>query len=659
MKAVLLLLLAVLAACAYNETFVQGRKMIETGHEEEGLALVEQAANKDPDNAEVRSYYLRHKAVAVERFVQQGDAARGANAFDQAEAAYRRALGFAPDNARAKAGLEAVAKDRKSLAKLAEADAALKSGDDGQALAKAKEVLAENPASRDAKAIVRKAEDKAAKAKPEMPQLSAALKKPITMEFRDAPLRTVFELISKKTGLNFVFDKEVPPDAKATVFARNTSIEEVMRFVLVTNQLDKKVMNENTVLIYPNTPAKAHDYKDLIVKSFYLANADVKQTANMIRQVVKTRDLFVDEKLNLLVMRDTAEAIRVAEKLVANQDMGEPEVMLEVQVMEVGYNHLQQLGIQLPTGFSVGLMGAGGVAGQLTGTEAKHLNGGLFRLNVPDPLVSFNFSRQDGRTNVLANPRIRVKNREKARIHIGDRVPVVTTTAGATGFVSESINYLDVGLKLEVEPQVYLDDDVGIKVGLEVSNVANQIKTSSGTVAYQIGTRNAATTLRLKDGETQVLAGLINDEDRRTSSGVPGISDMGALGRLFSNNGDTVNKTEVVLLITPHVVRNIERPGVRQQEFNSGTEAEVGSSGSGAGLQSLQGFGGNPPPASTGSAPSAPYAPPSAPPAGPAPSAAPNVVQPSTSFPAQSPAAGPKPAAPGSQSPPSNLIQQP
>src|SRR5205823_11161072 len=136
--------------------------------------------------------------------------------------------------------------------------------------------------------------------------------------------------------------------------------------------------------------------------------------------------------------------------------------------------------------------------------EAKHLNSGLFRLNVPDPLVSFNFSRQDGRTNVLANPRIRVKNREKARIHIGDRVPVITTTAGATGFVSESVNYLDVGLKLEVEPQVYLEDDVGIKVSLEVSNISSQIKTSSGTLAYQVGTRNATTTLRLKDGETQV-----------------------------------------------------------------------------------------------------------------------------------------------------------
>jgi general secretion pathway protein D len=296
----------------------------------------------------------------------------------------------------------------------------------------------------------------------------------------------------------------------------------------------------------------------------------------MIRQLVKTRDLFIDEKLNLLVIRDTPDAVRMAEKLIANQDLGEAEVMLEVEVLEVGYNKLQQLGIQWPTSLSMGLVGAAGVPGQLTGTEARHINGGLVRLQVSDPLVTLNARRQDGRTNVLANPRIRVKSREKARIHIGDKVPVITTTAGATGFVSESVNYLDVGLKLEVEPQVYLEDDVGIKVGLEVSNIANQIKTGSGTLAYQVGTRNATTTLRLRHGETQVLAGLINDEDRRSANRVPGLSDLPGLGRLFSNNDDTVNKTEVVLLITPRVIRNIERPGVNLEQFNSGTEAEVG-----------------------------------------------------------------------------------
>jgi general secretion pathway protein D len=156
---------------------------------------------------------------------------------------------------------------------------------------------------------------------------------------------------------------------------------------------------------------------------------------------------------------------------------------------------------------------------------------------------------------------------------------VITTTAGATGFVSESVNYLDVGLKLEVEPVVSLEDDVGIKVGLEVSNISSEVKTSSGTVAYQVGTRNANTTLRLRDGETQVLAGLINDEDRRSANRVPGVSQLPLIGRLFSNNNDTVSKTEIVLLITPRVIRNIERPGARLEEFNSGTEFDVGRGG--------------------------------------------------------------------------------
>jgi general secretion pathway protein D len=164
---------------------------------------------------------------------------------------------------------------------------------------------------------------------------------------------------------------------------------------------------------------------------------------------------------------------------------------------------------------------------------------------------------------------------------------VITTTAGATGFVSESVNYLDVGLKLEVEPVVSLDDDVTIKVGLEVSNISQENRTPAGTVSYQVGTRNAATTLRLRDGETQVLAGLINDEDRRAATQVPGLANLPLLGRLFRNNNDTVNKTEIVLLITPRVVRGIERPEARLEEFRSGTELEMGGAGSGGNVPQL------------------------------------------------------------------------
>ena len=578
--AALLFIALLLGACAGQEALREARIDVEAGNEEQGLAKLAQAVKEHPNDKELRNYYERHKSVATQRYLALGDNARSAGALERAEQSYARALRIDPESERAKNALAGLQADREQSRVVAEAAEAFKKGEVREAEARVQSVLLQNPQNKEARTLARRIQASAVK-QTVTPQLKADLKKPITLEFRDAPLRQVFEIIAKQTGLNFIFDKDVPPDAKATIFVRDTSIDEAMRIMLVTNQLDRKVLNDNTVLIYPNTPAKSRDYKDLVVRSFYLANADVKSTAQMVRSLVKTRDLFVDEKLNLLVMRDTPDAIRMAEKLIANQDKSEPEVNLEVEVLEVGENQLLAAGIQWPGQIALGLQGAAGVPGQLTGNEATHMHSGLVRLNVSDPLFALNLREQIGRNNILANPRIRVKNREKARIHIGDKVPVITTTAGATGFVSESVNYLDVGLKLDVEPQVYLEDDVGIKVGLEVSNVSNQIKTNSGTLAYQLGTRNATTTLRLHDGETQVLAGLISNEDRRNSSQVPGLADLPVAGRLFQNREDTSNKTEVVLLITPHVVRNIERTDARLEEFNSGTETEVGGAGGG------------------------------------------------------------------------------
>jgi general secretion pathway protein D len=221
----------------------------------------------------------------------------------------------------------------------------------------------------------------------------------------------------------------------------------------------------------------------------------------------------------------------------------------------------------------------GGTPGVLSLPEWLNRSSNLVRLTFTDPLFVFSLHQDDGTTSLLANPHIRVKNKEKAKVHIGDRVPVITTTAAATGgFVSESVSYLDVGLKLEVEPLVYLDDEVSIKVGLEVSSITRTIQSTSGTLTYQIGTRNATTVLRLRDGETQVLAGLISDEDRRTANRVPGIGDLPTIGRLFSSTSDQINKTEIILLITPRLVRTLARPGVNAVEFAAGTESATGFS---------------------------------------------------------------------------------
>ncbi len=576
-NAVAAVLALLLAACAGQRSYEEGIGLIEQGKVEDGLARIEEAIKLAPENRQYRAALYRERDAILQRQLALAEAARQQGQYEAAEELYKRMLQIAPDSPRAKGGMDAVKSERRQRAQLAEAEVLLKKGDESGALATVRSVLAQNANHREAQQLLRRIEERSLRAASAAPQLSAALKKPVTLEFRDANLRQVFELISRSTGLNFIFDRDVRPDLRTTVFVKNSSVEDVLRFILVTNQLEKKLLSDNTLLVYPNTPAKQREYQELITKTFYLANTDAKTAASMIRTLVKTKDMHIDEKLNLIAMRDTPDAVRMAERLIANQDLAEPEVMLEVEVLEVGSNVLYNLGIQYPDQISWSLVGAAGTAGTLGLTEWLSRNSGLVRLAFNNPLFGVNFRNTLGRSNLLANPRIRVKNKDKAKVHIGDKVPVITTTSTATGFVSESVTYLDVGLKLDVEPSVFLEDDVGIKIGLEVSSIVREIKSPSGTLTYQVGTRNAATTLRLKDGETQVLAGLISDEDRKSATQIPGLGSIPILGRLFGSHQDTYNKTEIVLLITPRVLRNLSRPDLRFEEFPSGTEAAVGA----------------------------------------------------------------------------------
>jgi general secretion pathway protein D len=576
-------LCAALCACNTIPAVDEGQKLIAQGRTEEGIAKLEQAARDNPNNAQAFSTYMAARDAFVIELVRQGDAARVFGDVAAAEQLFQRALRVDPGSVLARNGLDALVRDRRSIVLAAEAEEALKAGRLADAEAKARAALSGNSGNRAARTVLRQIADRQAQAQAAPPQLTAALGKPITLEFRDANIRSVFEAISRSLGINFVLDRDVRQDLRVTIFVRNTNLDDVLKILLATNQLDRKVINENSLLIYPNTPAKQKDYQALAVRGFYLTNADVKQTAAMIRAIIKTRDLYIDEKLNLLVMRDTPEAIRLAEQLVATQDLGEPEVMLQVEVLEVASSKLQEIGFRYPDAVRFGLLptdtGTGGGTGTTTPTLPAFINlrdmSGLTFFTT-NPLVVLNLRQTDGATNLLANPRIRVKNRDKAKIHIGEKVPVITTTSTANVGVSSSVSYLDTGLKLDVEPNVYLDDEVAIKVGLEVSNIIEQLNVS-GTVAYRLGTRNTATTLRLRDGETQVLAGLISDEDRRAANKLPGLAELPILGRLFSSNLDTRNKTDIVLLITPRVVRSLsQREGIAA-EFPAGTDANPGA----------------------------------------------------------------------------------
>ncbi|MGH8642539.1 MAG: tetratricopeptide repeat protein, partial [Burkholderiales bacterium] len=345
-----LLALSLFAACAAttDPSYVEGKRLVANGQSQEGLALLEKAARDNPRQSELRMEYLRQREIAVARLIQQGDSARVAGRFAEAVTAYIQALKTDPDNSRARAGYETIATERRHTERVREAAKLFAQKDLAGAEARLREVLAENPDHAEARNLVRRVLDARASRSLEPPELRSAIGKQVTLEFRDASLRSVFDVISRTTGINFVFDKDVRPDLRTTIVVRNSTVADVIRLVLVTNQLERKVLNDNSLLIYPNTPAKAREYQEMVVRSFYIANADVKQVLNLIRSVVKTRDIYIDEKLNLLVMKDTANAVRLAEKLIATQDLADPEVVLEVEVLEVGSSKVQELGVRFP-----------------------------------------------------------------------------------------------------------------------------------------------------------------------------------------------------------------------------------------------------------------------------------------------------------------------
>ena len=580
MRLLLVSISILLAGCAalMDPVIKEAREHAAAGRGEQALALLDQASRDHPARLEYKAEYFRTRDLLAAQWLAQAETLRSSNQGDAAGGLYRRVLKHDAANARAQAGLQQLEIDARHRAIVATAEKLARDDKYLEAQDVLRPVLSENPQQRDARRLQRLIDERTARPAFAPPRLKTTSMQPLSLELRDVTLRAVFDTLTRNTGVSFVLDRDVRADQRTTLVLRNASVEDLIRLVLSTNQLEHKVVNETTVLVYPNTPQKLREYQELVVKSFYLVNADVRQTANMVRALVKTRDLFVDEKLNLLVMKDTPNAIRLAERLIAAQDLAEPEVMLEVEVLEVGSTRLLELGIRFPDSLAVSLVGAAGTAGTITLPEWLNRSSEIVQLSFTNPLFLFQLRQQDGSTSVLANPRIRVRNKEKARVHIGDKVPVITTTAAATGgFVSESVTYLDVGLKLEVEPLIHLDDEVGIRIALEVSNIAREIRNvGSGTLTYQVGTRNASTVLRLRDGETQVLAGLISDADRRTIDRVPGASDLPVIGRLFSHNREDAVKSEIVLLITPRIARTVVRPEVRAMEFAAGTDASSG-----------------------------------------------------------------------------------
>ena len=496
------------------------------------------------------------------------------NKLEAARAAYQRVAALDPNNASARQGLVEIDAGERHNRVLDEAEALLKKGDAAGARSLLNVVLVENPANLRAAKLRYQVEEPTLKENIAGPTLNIKGRKPLTLQFRDANLKMVLEAISRATGVNILLDKDVRNDIKVTIFVKDTSVEETLELLLLQNQLEKRVLGENTVLIYPATSAKSKDYQDLKIRRFVLGNADPKQVQSLLKTILKVKDVFIDEKTNSVVLRDTPDVVRLAEKLVLSMDQSEPEVMLEIDVMQVDRNRMMQLGIDWTKSLTLSLPSGMTLLDFKNRTRADVKMTGLS--------VTATASKTDGDLNDLSTPRIRVRNKEKAKILVGTRNPVVSSAAtpapsgGGQTVYNTNVTYIETGIKVEVEPNIHPDGDVAIKLNLEVSSAGAQIDTgNSGTVVFPVNTNNVTTLLQLKDGETQILGGLLQTRNDQSQSKIPGLGDVPGLGRLFGSATDTWNKTELLLAITPHIIRNVPSGEADLVELWSGTDARA------------------------------------------------------------------------------------
>jgi general secretion pathway protein D len=394
--------------------------------------------------------------------------------------------------------------------------------------------------------------------------LPADVTLPDTLMFRDASARVVYLAIGQYGNLNIVFDPTFR-DQSITVDLRKASLAEALDSLSSATRNFWRSSGQRTVTIVPDTPAKRREYEEEIVQTFYLSNADLKETIDILRIVVDARRIAPLTATNAITVKDTAERIAAAGRIISAIDKARPEVIIDVELLEVDRTRIKEYGLQLASSGSAGVNGAIGIdAGQNADGKVNDLTlRGLRNLTQANvfitglPSLYYRLLRTDSATRILANPQLRTSEGIAAQANFGERVPVPVTVFApiASGGVQTqpitSFNYENVGVNIDITPRTHHDDEVSLAIKIQVSSISG---TGFGDLPT-FGNRAISTVIRLKDGETNMLAGLIRDDERRVMSGIPGLSDLPIIGPLFANNRRESQETDIILTLTPRIVR--------------------------------------------------------------------------------------------------------
>jgi general secretion pathway protein D len=459
-------------------------------------------------------------------------------------------------------------------------------------LKKAQDEAAKREAERSADSNMVKIKKKTRGARAVMPILEPSSDKPINLNFpQPKPIKQIYRALADAAGINVVFDPQMKDDNVSIVLTQIDFLKALETLVRQENHF-YKIIDERTILIAADTPQNRKTYEDLVIRTFFLSNADVTEVANALRALLQTTRISVNKAENSITLRDTSDKVAVAERIVEQNDKQVAEVVVDVELLQINSEKAQTLGIELSQ-YSIfaGVPAPGGTtnlgaplpANQFNWAQLQQLSINSFGFTIPSATLNFLKSNTDA--ELLAKPQLRIAEGQKAQLLIGDKVPIPVTTfqtvSSGTTLTSPatSFQYQDIGIKIEVEPRVHHNKEVTLKLMTEVSNI-NGIVTNGGLEQPIIGTRTISANIRLKDGETNFLAGLYRRDRQITKKIIPFIGDIPILGKLFTNDDRSSKTTDLVLTLTPHIIRI---PDVTEEDIMPvyvGTDANISYQGS-------------------------------------------------------------------------------
>lgn len=552
---------------------------------EEAIFAYKQALKDDPFDPSLQRKHALARERAAAMHAEHGRAFLKEKQFDLALEEFKRALAIDPSSADHQAGFMETTRVKESRSHYREAEQLVQHGRLDEAMSSFGRAVELDPTYQEAlESITRLTEEQQGLARDERSR------QPVTLKFKNAGIKEVLESMAKVGGFTLVFDKDVRNDP-ISISIQDMTFDEALQLVLNSNSLFSRQVSPTVLIVSPDTKQKQEQYQDLMIRTFYLSNAKSKDMLSLLKSMLDSKRMHANEQLNTIVIRDQPEKIQMAEKIILANDRQEAEVLFDVEVLEVDRTVNQTYGLTYPKQVAYAMVPpgpagliAGTLAQQFTLPQLTNLGPDNYIFKLPTN-VQLDFFKQVTDAKTLAAPKIRVVNNKKAEINIGDKQPILlsttnvlpgqaTTGAVPTTSTVTSIEFRDTGVKLTVEPSIRLGGELGLKMKIEVIRLGEQVtlQASPPITQFKFGNRSAETMLSIKDGETIILGGLLQEEDRKTRVTIPWLDDLPLIGKLISSFKTDRVTTEVILTITPHIVQNMTPPTLNAQAFWSGTE---------------------------------------------------------------------------------------